>query len=84
VQKERISTVQDTFSFISPEKSPVDVIESFRRFYGPTMNAFEAAEKNAKAGELQDQLVELAKLHDKSTDGGTAIGATFLRVTVRL
>ena len=76
--------VKDTFHFISPDKSPAQVIESFRRFYGPTMNAFEAAEKNGKVEELHNQLVELAKAQNKSTDGSTSIPATFLRVTVGL
>ena len=58
------------------------VIESFRQFYGPTMNAFEAAEKNGKVVELHRQLVELAKAQNQSSNGGTSIPATFLRVTV--
>src|SRR3954447_16994808 len=41
VPPERISMVKDTYYFISPDKSPTQVIASFRRFYGPTMNAFE-------------------------------------------
>jgi len=84
VPKEKISMVKDTFYFISPDKSPTQFIESFRRFYGPTMNAFEAAEKSGKVEELHNQLVELAKAQNKSTDGSTSIPATFLRVTVRL
>ena len=76
--------VKDTYSFISPDQSPAEVIESFRRFYGPTMNAFEAAQQNGKADELESQLVELAKVQNKSTDGGTSIPATFMRVTVSL
>lgn len=76
--------VKDTFFFISPDKSPTDVIEAFRRFYGPTMNAFEAAQKSGKVEELHNQLVALAKAQNKSTDGSTSIPATFLRVTVRL
>ena len=84
VPKERISMVKDTYHFISPDKSPAQFIESFRRFYGPTMNAFEAAEKSGKVEELHRQLVELAIAQNKSTDGGTSIPATFLRVTVRL
>src|SRR6185436_19404087 len=60
VPREKISMEKDTFHFISPDKSPADLIESFRRFYGPTMNAFEAAEKNGKADELHRQLVDLA------------------------
>jgi ubiquinone/menaquinone biosynthesis C-methylase UbiE len=82
VPKEKISMFKDTFVFTSPDKGPLHFIDLFRRFYGPTMNAFEAAEKNGKAGELHGQLAELAKSHNKSSDGGTSIAATFLRVTV--
>jgi hypothetical protein len=84
VPKEKISMVKDTFHFISRDKSPADVIETFRRFYGPTMNAFEAAEKNGKVEELRRQLVELASAQNTGTEGGTSIPATFLRVTVSL
>jgi len=84
VPKEKISLAKDTYHFISPDKSPVKVIESFRMFYGPTMNAFEAAEKNGKVEELHNQLSELAKAQNKSANGGTSIPATFLRVTVCL
>ena len=70
--------VKDTFHFISPDKSPAQLIESFRQFYGPTMNAFEAAEKNGKVEELHHQLLELAKAQNKSTDGGTSIPGHFL------
>lgn len=76
--------VKDTFHFIAPDQKPVQVIESFRRFYGPTMNAYEAAEKNAKEQDLHNQLLELAKTQNKSSNGGTCIPATFLRVTVCL
>ena len=82
VPKEKISLTRDTFHFISSDESPAEVIELFRRFYGPTMNAFEAAEKNGKVEELHSQLVELAKSQNANTDGGTSIPATFLRVTV--
>ncbi len=84
VPKEKISLTKDTFHFISPDRSPTLVIESFRRFYGPTMNAYEAADKNGKVEELHSQLVELAKAQNTRTDGSTSIAATFLRVTVSL
>ena len=84
VPRDAISMVKDTFLFISPDKSPTDFIESFRRFYGPTMNAFEAAQKDGKAEELERQLVELANAQNKSADGSLSIPATFLRVTVSL
>jgi ubiquinone/menaquinone biosynthesis C-methylase UbiE len=84
IPTKNISMVKDTYHFISPDKSPVRVIESFRRFYGPTMNAFEAAEKSGKEEELHTQLLELAKAQNQDTNGGTSIPATFLRVTVSL
>ena len=82
IPKEKISMIKDTYHFISPDKTPAQVIDSFRKFYGPTMNAFEAAQQSGKAEELHNQLLELAKAFNKSTDGGTSIPATFLRVTV--
>ena len=76
--------VKNTFHFVSPDKSPADVVELFRRFYGPTMNAFEAAEKNGKVEELHAQLLDLAKAQNTATGGRTSIPATFLRVSVRV
>jgi len=84
VPRENISLIKDTYSFVSRDKSPAEVIELFRRFYGPTMNAFEAAEKTGRVAELNKQLLELATAQNKSSHGGTSIPATFLRVTVRL
>ena len=76
--------VKDTFYFASPDKSPADLMETFRRFYGPTMNAFDAAEKSGKVEELHKQLWEMANAQNTSAHGGTSIPATFLRVTVSL
>ena len=84
VPKEKISMDKDTFYFMSPDKSPTDFVELLRQFYGPTINAFEAAQSNGKVDELHTQVLELAKAQNTSTDGGTSIPATFLRVTVRL
>jgi ubiquinone/menaquinone biosynthesis C-methylase UbiE len=82
VPKKSISMVEDTYYFASPEKSPAQFIELFERFYGPTMNAVEAARKNGKEQELHSQLVELANAQNRSGDAGTLIPATFMRVTV--
>jgi ubiquinone/menaquinone biosynthesis C-methylase UbiE len=84
VPAEKISTTRDTFHFKSPNKSPAHFIDLFRRFYGPTMNAFDAAEKDGNVDELHSQLVELANAQNQSKNGGTSIPATFLRVTVSL
>ena len=84
VAREQISTEKNLFLFGAPDKSPAEVIELFRRFYGPTMNAFEAAEKNGKTEELRGQLIALAESQNTRTDGGTEIPAAFLQVTVRV
>ena len=84
VPKENISMVKDTYYFASPDESPAKMIQQFETFYGPTMNAVEAAQKNGKAEELHNQLVELANSQNKSKDAGTLIPATFMRVTVSL
>ena len=83
VPRENIAMVKDTFTFIT-SASPAEFIDTFRRFYGPTMNAFDAAEKIGKTDELHQQLLELAKAQNKAADGRTSISATFMRVTVRL
>ena len=82
VAQENISLVKDTYYFASPDKSPAEFIELFERFYGPTMNAVDAARKNGKEQDLHGQLVELANSQNKSKDAGTFIPATFMRVTV--
>ena len=82
VPKENIALAKDTFEFILPDKTPAQFIEIFRRYYGPTINAFEAAQANGKQDELHKQLVELAESQNQSSDGSTRIPATFMRVTV--
>jgi len=82
VPKEKISMVKDTFHFIAADQEPAQLVESFRRYYGPTMNAYDAAEKDGKVDELNRQLVELARERNTSTKGGISIPATFMRVTV--
>lgn len=84
VSSDKISLVKDTYQFISPDKTPADFIDLFEKFYGPTMNAVEAAQKTGRIGDLHTQLVQLANAQNRSTDGGTLIPATFLRVTVRV
>ena len=84
ISKDKISMVKDTFHFISPDMSPAQLIDAFRRFYGPTMNAFDAAAKNGRVEELHQQLLELAISQNQSPKGGISIPATFLRVTVSL
>lgn len=82
--RDKISFIRDTFTFNSP-KSPAAVVEDFRRYYGPTMNAFDAAEKSGRAPELQKELEALFSHQNKSPNThATSIPATFLRVTVEV
>jgi ubiquinone/menaquinone biosynthesis C-methylase UbiE len=82
VEKENISFIKDTFTFNAPY-SPSEFVNTFRNYYGPTMNAFEAAEKNSKASDLQHELEVLFNSQNQSADKNTtSIPATFLRVTV--
>jgi ubiquinone/menaquinone biosynthesis C-methylase UbiE len=82
VPEEKISFVKDKFSFNYP-CAPSELLGTFRKYYGPTMNAFEAAEKNGRAGDLQNELEVLFNSQNKSSSKDTtSIPATFLRVTV--
>jgi ubiquinone/menaquinone biosynthesis C-methylase UbiE len=82
VPKEKVSFIKDTFTFTFPG-SPSEFVAAFRDYYGPTMNAFEAAERNKRAADLQAELEALFTSKNQSTSTDcTSIPATFLRVTV--
>lgn len=81
VAKENIAFDRDTFTF-NASYPPAEFVSKFKNYYGPTMNAFEAAEKNGKAAELQSELEDLFNSQNKADKNSTSIPATFLRVTV--
>jgi SAM-dependent methyltransferase len=82
VPKDQISFARDTYTFNFPG-SPSEFLDVFRRYYGPTMNAFEAADKNGRADELRRELEALFTGKNNSPNNtSTSIPATFLRVTV--
>ena len=80
IPKDRISFVKDTYTFNYPG-APSGFVSDFRKYYGPTMNAFEAAEKNGKAADLEKELVALFNSQNRHANGKTSIDASFLRVT---
>ncbi|PWV46546.1 class I SAM-dependent methyltransferase [Chitinophaga sp. S165] len=83
IPAENISFEKDTYTFNAPYP-PSAFLETFRNYYGPTMNAFDAAEKDGKAADLQRELEDLFNRENRSDDPGkTSIPATFLRVTVK-
>ena len=74
---------RDTFTF-RLNAPPGALLDRFLAYYGPTMNALDAAEKDGRGDMLRDELGRLFDNHNASGDGGrTEISATFLRVTVR-
>jgi ubiquinone/menaquinone biosynthesis C-methylase UbiE len=84
VPKQNITCEKDTYTF-NFEGSSSAFVDEFLRYYGPTMNAYEAAEKNGKSDQLRGELDGLFASQNKSTTGDkTVVAATFLRVTVRV
>jgi len=80
IPADRVSFVRDTFTF-RYAGSPTQFVDEFRQYYGPTMNAFDAAAKNGRDASLQQELEALFTAQNTSAQG-TVIPATFLRVEV--
>jgi len=82
IPADRISFMRDTYTF-NASMTPADYVAAFRDYYGPTMNAFAAAEQAGTAARLQQELEALFEQENVSDDKDTTtIPAAFLRVTV--
>jgi hypothetical protein len=82
VAADAVSCVRDTFTF-DFDGTPAEFVALFRDYYGPTMNAFDAAGKSGRADALQAELEALFTNQNKSGRADrTIVPATFLRVTV--
>ncbi|HTH55427.1 MAG TPA: methyltransferase domain-containing protein [Cyclobacteriaceae bacterium] len=82
IPQDKIEFVRDTYVFNFPG-TPVELVNTFRQYYGPTMGAFEAAEINGSAQALQQELETLFTSQNQSKGlPTTTIPATYLRVTV--
>jgi SAM-dependent methyltransferase len=82
VPKAQISCARDTYRF-NFASAPAELVGEFKSYYGPTMNAFDAAEKSGRAADLQNELEVLFNEQNTSpSEDSTSIPATFLRVTV--
>jgi ubiquinone/menaquinone biosynthesis C-methylase UbiE len=80
--KEKIAFARSTYVFEAPVSSN-EFVATFKNYYGPTMNAFDAAAKNGRAAELQKELEALFAAQNQSgSPNATRIPATFLTVTV--
>jgi ubiquinone/menaquinone biosynthesis C-methylase UbiE len=82
VPKERISFARETYTFNYPG-APAEFVGVFRKYYGPAMNAFEAAVASGRETELHDEVEALFNEHNANgSEAPTSIPATYLRVTV--
>jgi ubiquinone/menaquinone biosynthesis C-methylase UbiE len=82
IPEDKITCERATYTF-DYAGTPAQLVDNFRRYYGPTMNAFDAAAKNGKADELGQELEALFQAQNQSShEGRTVIPATYLRVTV--
>ena len=82
-EPENISCERGTFTF-DFAGTPAEYVHNFRDYYGPTMNAFDAARADGKENELEAELVELFEKENRSgASDRTVIPATYLRVTVK-
>lgn len=81
VPPENISCERETYVFRYPGP-PGELLQTFKQYYGPTMNAFEAASKDGKAEQLESELTQLFEEHNRAGADRTEIPATFLKVTV--
>src|SRR5438270_13414602 len=53
-----ISFARETYRF-NFSSTPADLVSEVRDYYGPTMNAFDAAEANGRTAALEQELVAL-------------------------
>jgi SAM-dependent methyltransferase len=84
VPETNVSFMRDTYRFNFPGP-PSKFVDAMQHYYGPTMNAFEAAEKSGRADALRKELEALFESKNESASKNiTSIPATFLRVTVTL
>lgn len=82
IPQDRITCERATYTFRHPG-TPLDFLAIFRDYYGPTMNAFEAAAKAGRRDELQAELARLFESENRAQGPGTEIPAIYLRVTVQ-
>jgi ubiquinone/menaquinone biosynthesis C-methylase UbiE len=82
IPSDRIDFSRETYTFEFPA-APTELLAVFRTYYGPTMNAYAAAEANGRTEELHQELTALFTSQNTSPNAdATSIPATFLQVSV--
>lgn len=82
VQKADVEFEQSSYIFRYPGP-PSEFLTTFKNYYGPTMNAFEAAAQSGKEDDLQAELATLFESQNQAGGERTEIPATYLKVLVR-
>jgi SAM-dependent methyltransferase len=83
IADQNITCEPATYVFRNPG-APTELLDAFRNYYGPTMNAFAAATNAGQADNLADELAMLFEEQNQGSAGNTVIPATFLKVTVNV
>jgi SAM-dependent methyltransferase len=78
---DQIACSKEIYTFVYPAR-PSELLATFRDYYGPTMNAYEAAATAGRADALHAELQALFSEQNTSPNGSTSIPATYLRVEV--
>lgn len=82
VPADRITFSRETYTFKYPA-APTELLAVFRTYYGPTMNAFAAADADGRTEDLQQELAALFISQNAGPDlETTSIPATYLQVSV--
>jgi len=82
IKPEQIEFARQTYRFEHPA-APTELVALFRDYYGPTMNAYAAADANGRSADLQRELdVLFTEQNSSGSPDSTSIDATFLQVTV--
>lgn len=81
VAPDQVTFERATYVFRHPGP-PAELLGAFEHYYGPTMNAFAAAQADGRANSLRDELTALFETQNKG-DGDSVIPATYLKVIVR-
>jgi SAM-dependent methyltransferase len=81
IQPDNITCERATYVF-RHRGPPAEFLDNFRLYYGPTMNAFEAAAREGRADELREELKTLFEQQNQGGPDRTVIPATYLKVCV--
>jgi SAM-dependent methyltransferase len=73
-----LQMVRRNIDFVFPI-GPAEVVEHFRKYYGPTQKAFDALEADAQTA-LRKDLEDLWSSYNSATDGTTKVASEYLEV----